>query len=138
MKFLRLVLLVAAVAACSEKVLSPLQPGIPSPSLAGTWRASVLRSPWRGIPTFDMLEVGANLTLSVDAAGRTTGRLVAPFGSPEVDMTGQAVINGDRIRFEQAAETFVRLLEWKLAGDTLAVTDQHVATTRFTVRLVRE
>lgn len=137
MKFLRLLLVATALAACSDSALSPGQPVIPTPSLAGTWRASVFEITPDGGPTFDMLDMGANLTIVVDTNERTSGSLVAPFGSPETDMAGRVIANGNHIRFEQQAETFVRLLEWSLSGDTLAAVDQPLGETRFTVRLLR-
>jgi hypothetical protein len=136
-KSLRMFILAAALAACSDSGPSPLEPVTPPPTLAGTWHATVFQITAEGLPTFDMLELGANLTLSIDAQGRTTGKLVAPFGSPETDMAGQATITGNRVTFDQVSETFVRLLAWSLHGDTLSVTNEALGETRFTVTLVR-
>ncbi|MBC7895957.1 MAG: hypothetical protein H7066_11135 [Cytophagaceae bacterium] len=133
MKSLRCLPLAATFAACSDAALSPRQPVSPTPTLSGTWQASFFEITPPGGPTFDMLHLGASLTITVDTDERTAGRLVAPFGSPE----GRVIANGPRVRFDQEAETFVRLLEWTWSGDTLAAIDHPLGETRFTVRLVR-
>lgn len=137
MRAARLLLVLGVLTACYESRPYPLEPDVPPLALAGTWTAVRFDVTPDGVPTQDMLEVGAGLVIVVDGSGRTTGRLTGPFGSPETDMSGEAIAEGNRVRFVQPADTFVRLLEWTRHGDTLAVTDQRLATTRFTLRLVR-
>ncbi len=52
-------------------------------------------------------------------------------------MDGTAVRTGNNVRFNQSADTFVRDLQWPFDGQTIAVTDQVVAGTRFTISLRR-
>lgn len=133
----RLLLVLFALTACYDSSSSPLEPVVPPSSLAGTWTAVRFDITPDGIPTQDMLAVGAGLVITVDGDRRTTGRLTGPFGSPETDMSGEAIAEGTRVRFQQPADTFVRLLEWARHGDTLSVTDQRISSTRFTLQLVR-
>jgi len=73
------------------------------------------------------LEVGGSLTLTLTADGKTSGHLFLPGGAQDggdvdADMAGTWLLIGHTVQLGQAAETFVREMDFnadmnRLAGD---------------------
>jgi hypothetical protein len=78
-------------------------------------------------------DVGGSLTLTLTADGKTSGRLFLPGGAQDggdvdADMAGTWGLIGHTVQFGQAAETFVRLMDFNADMDRLA-SDQYFGTT---------
>ena len=82
------------------------------------------------------LDAGGSLTLTLNADGKTTGHLFLPGGAPgggdlDADMAGSWLLIGHTVQLGQAADTFVRQMDFtadlnRLAGDQYFGTDFRV------------
>ena len=82
------------------------------------------------------LDAGGSLTLTLNADATITGRLFLPGGATgggdvDADMAGTWLLVGHTVQFGQAAETFVRNMDFnadldRLAGDQYFGTDLRV------------
>ncbi len=115
----RLVLgLAVALAACD----SPTEPRTVA-SVSGSYRATTFTLVQEG-STVDLLQQGAELDLRLDPNGTTAGRIVVPNGDEDggdfdADLTGQWTLKGDTVRFQHAADTFVRDMPFLVRGSRL-------------------
>lgn len=110
--------LLAAVAGCSDST-GPEE-------IAGTWTATEFTVE-SGETVTDVLDEGGSLTITLAAAGTTTGTLIVPAsvtgeGPLNASMSGTFTLDDDVITFDQAADTFVRDIEWTVSGDAMTGT----------------
>lgn len=123
------------IAACGGDL--SVEPG----SVVGTFGATIFRVTPSGKPQIDVLAQGGSLSISVTAKNVTTGQLSLPAsvaGSAVLaPMTGEAIITGNTVRFQQTADTFVRDLTWSVGRDTLQVSNQSVGSATYTITLVK-
>jgi len=124
-------ILLGAAVACSDST----DPGMTA--VAGSYEATSFTTTTTGGTPNDELADGASLALVLNANGTVTGSLVAPFGSPSMDMAGTWSRSGNTVSFSQAADTFVRDMDFTVAGTTL-VGDDTFGGTRIQVTLTRE
>jgi hypothetical protein len=111
-------------------------------SIAGNYSATVFQVTLTGAQPIDVLAAGGSLTVTISDQNATTGTLSVPAslngGTPfTATMTGTAVITGTTVRFEQTADTFVRDLNWTIAGTTLTTTNQTAGGASYTITLTR-
>ncbi len=98
----------------------------PSGSPEGTWTATELTATIDGDET-DLLAAGAELTVTLTAAGTTTGTLVVPgafteSGTEETfDLAGTYDYDAatGTVTFDHAGDTFIRDTDWTLNGNQL-------------------
>lgn len=114
-----LVGLCLAMSACSESTSVP--------TIVGAYTATTFQVASAGQGSRDALAEGGNLAITIAQDNSTSGTLTVPAsitgGAPLVaSMAGTAVLAGDSVRFEQAANTFVRRGYWKMSGSTLSMT----------------
>lgn len=92
--------------------------------VAGSYTATAL-SVTRSNTTVEMLEAGAFIEITLTTQGQTTGRLVTPAefsesGQTEEDnLSGTWTLNGDKVRFSHAADTYLRDTEFRVDGNIL-------------------
>jgi hypothetical protein len=127
------VCLILAVTACGETT----EVG----TIAGAYAATKFDVTPDGQSTQNALAEGAVLTIEIAADNSTTGTLSVPAsltgGAPLVaSMVGTATLEGDSVRFDQAANTFVRQDYWKRNGSTLSMS-HHVDGVTLAVTLAR-
>lgn len=123
-----------AISACGDSS----EPG--GSTLAGSYTGTMLQIVPPGEPPADVLAGGGSLTLMIDAQSQVTGNLSVPpsiGGGIEANMEGTALVTGGTVRFDQAADTFVRDLTFTLVGPQLRA-DQMLSGTRYEVILARE
>lgn len=113
----------------------------PSP-IAGTWIATEWVVTQSGKPPVDVLAEGGSLTITVASNNSTSGSIVVPpaltGGSAVTEsMIGTATIQGNTVRFSQAADTFVRDATWTIAEMDM-VTTWTLAGTALDVTLRRQ
>lgn len=111
--------LALTAAACADDPLSPEE------RVAGEYTATTLTVN-QGGATFDALQTGARLDIILRENGTTTGRLFVPQGDEdggdfEADLTGTFTVSedGQRVTFDQAADTFIRDVEFTVQGNQL-------------------
>lgn len=100
--------LLATVAGCGDDAFSPT-----AESVAGSYSASEFTATSDELGTFDLLAVGAEVTVTLAADGTTTGRLFVPGGAEDnsdldADLTGTWTLDGSTVTFSQTADTFIR------------------------------
>ena len=110
--------------------------------VSGTWVATVFSVTPSGEATINLLAAGATLTITIDAENRTTGSLDIPagVGGPEpfsASMAGTAIVTGSTLRFDQAADTFVRDLAWSVGALSMTVTNQPLGSDVWTITLTK-
>jgi hypothetical protein len=100
---------------------------VPTPdNMVGAYTATqLLTADPSGIVNW--LDAGGSLTLTLNADGKTSGHLFLPGGAPgggdlDADMAGSWLLIGHTVLLGQAAETFVREMDFtadldRLAGD---------------------
>ena len=89
----------------------------------------------------DVLAAGGSLQLNLAASGATTGQLFVPAsitGGSDLtaSMAGTFRLSGTIVQFDQAADTFVRDMDFVVVGNTLRGTDTFGGTV-ITVLLTR-
>jgi len=110
--------------------------------LVGTYSATVFQFTRSGQSATDLLAAGGSMTISINSSNTTSGSLNIPAsvtgGAPFVaSMAGTAVLSGSTVQFQQAADTFIRDLDWTFLGGSLTVTNQLVAGDTYTITLTR-
>jgi len=100
--------LLTAVAACGDDPFSPTPE-----SVAGSYSATEFTATSDALGTFDLLAVGAEVTVTLAADGTTTGRLFVPGGAEDgsdldADLAGTWALDGSTVTFNQTADTFIR------------------------------
>lgn len=90
--------------------------------IAGAYALKSFSTTTNGVTT-DQLAAGVTLTLTLRQDGATAGRLFIPRHDREpdleVDMAGTWTVAGDTVRFDQAADTFVRQTPFLVFPDGL-------------------
>src|SRR3954466_6054941 len=119
----RLLALVMASAAATTSC-GQLEPG--PGNFVGAYVASVFLVTPPGQATKDVLILGGSLSISITSTNNTTGILSLPAsvtGTTALtqNMTGEAVVSSGTVKFQQAADTFVRDLTWTVKRDTIEV-----------------
>jgi hypothetical protein len=112
----------------------------PTIDIAGAYQATMFRVTPTGKATIDVLARGGSMTLAIANDNTTTGSLVIPqdvFGSAvNASMAGVALKSGYSVRFQQTADTFVRVMGWLAGGGTIA-TDTNDGSARIEIVLTR-
>lgn len=113
--------LVAVAALGSCKVGDPFAPTVEN--MAGNYTAGRLVTA-DAAGFVDWIKAGASLTLTLSSDGTTSGRLFMPGGAPggdlDADMAGTWLLVGHTVFLGQAAETFMRGIDFTAAQDRLA------------------
>lgn len=91
----------------------------------------------------DVLNAGGSLSIVISESGSTAGTLLIPavltgVTTETTSMSGKAHQSGTKVHFEQAADSFVRDLEWDLTTTGLQVVNQSVGSATFTITLSRQ
>lgn len=132
------------VAACSN---NPSDPEISMASVAGDYVAGGSHGALdvttiaNGEST-DWLAAGASVELALDVDGTTTGQIMIP-GAGEggldftADLAGHWTLDGEIVRFQHAADTFIRDMDFEVVGSTL-VGDRSFADVRVRMDLRKE
>jgi hypothetical protein len=108
----------------------------------GTYTATTFSVTPAGQAPINVLGEGGSLVITIQAGGTTTGSLTVPGtitgGAPFVaSMAGTVTETSLTVTFEQTADSFVRDLTWSRQGQIIAVTNQLVAGTSYTIALQR-
>jgi len=83
-------------------------------------RASPRRTTSANGVTVDQLAEGVTVAINLAPDGTTTGGLVVPAaGSDTVDLAGRWSLRGDRVTFDQSADTFIRRLPFQVSTNQL-------------------
>ncbi len=130
------VAVLSTLAACGDDGLADPEP------IAGTYAATTFRVTPPSATEINVLALGGNLTIIVGANGTTTGTLNLPAvvtgdEALQASMAGIVERDGNGVSFDQMADTFVRDLNWTVAGSTITVTNQSVAGATYTIVLTR-
>ena len=109
--------LLLVLAGCSDDPIGPAD-------IAGPYTATTLNVV-EGPDTTNILTGGGSLTITLNANGTTSGQLFVPAAlnnGTEVNasMDGTFAITNGIVRFDQAADTFVRDMPFTPAGKTLS------------------
>lgn len=117
-------------------------PTTTTPSITGTYQATVFQVTPIGQPMIDVLARGGTLSLVIAADNSTTGSISLPpsiLGSPfSANLTGTAVQTGNTVQFQQTDDTFVRDLTFTVVGTTLEARNQSAGIGTFTIVLTRQ
>jgi hypothetical protein len=119
-----------SIVACSEGT-SPTMAGV-----AGAYTVTAFTTTTSGQTTNELAQ-GASLTLVLSAQGTVTGSLIIPAESVDENMAGSWTLNGSTVTFSQAADTFVRDMDFTVGSGTLAG-DETFGSTRVQVTLTRQ
>ncbi len=135
---MRRVLLGVAVAAASALACGELTPG--PGNLAGSYLPSLFLITPTGQPQIDVLLQGGSLNIAITASNTTSGQLSLPATVTGTTpllalMTGDAVVTGSTLQFQQNADTFIRNLTWTVKRDTLEVVNQVVGGASYTIKM---
>lgn len=108
----------------------------------GTYTATTFSVTPAGGAPINVLGEGGSLVITLQAGGTTSGSLTIPGsvtgGAPFVaSMAGTVMVTSLTVTFEQPADSFVRDLAWSRQGQIIAVTNQVVAGTTYTIALQR-
>jgi hypothetical protein len=113
-----------------------------TPSIVGSYKATVFQVTPAGQPMIDVLAKGGTLSMVIAADNSTTGSLSLPpsiLGSPfSATLTGTAVQTGNTVKFQQTADTFIRDLTFTVNGAALEAKNQTAGVGVFTVVLTRQ
>ena len=106
------------LAACD----SPTEPPTVA-SVAGEYTATEFRVTTPG-ESVDLLQEGVELDIDLRADGTTAGRLFAPGldedgGDLDADLAGRWTLQGDTVRFQHDADTFLRDMDFIAQGSRL-------------------
>lgn len=114
--------------AWTTALLLTLTPGCEDPvspeDIPGTYTATTLTVE-EGGTTQDLLSQGASITITLTSIGATEGELFIPEGAEggldlEADLTGTWRLEDSRLRFNQAADTFLRDMFFDVDGRRLS------------------
>jgi hypothetical protein len=126
---------VAALAACA--VPDPFVPTVDN--MVGAYTATQLvTADANGY--VDWIAAGGSLTLTLNANATTTGRLFLPGGATgggdlDEDMVGTWLLIGQTIQLGQAAQTFVRQMDF-IAEENRLAGDKYFGTAPDTLRVI--
>jgi hypothetical protein len=90
-------------------------------TVAGTYNASLFTATTSGTPV-NLLALGATVHVVLNPDGTTTGHLFVPDlgqGEVDADLTGTWTLSGSTVTFSQAADTFIRDVEFTAAQNSL-------------------
>lgn len=109
-------------------------------SVAGVYLATTFTTVTNAVST-DRLAAGASLSITLNSDWSTTGQLLVPDGNADgsdfiASMAGTWTLGGTTVTFHQAADTFVREMEFEISGNTL-VGDEIFGDTRVVVTLTK-
>jgi hypothetical protein len=130
------VAILSTLAACGDD--GALEPD----PIAGAYTATTFRITPPSSAEANVLAQGGSLTITIGANNTTTGTLNVPATITGGDalvasMAGTVDRNGNGVSFEQTADTFVRDLNWTVAGNTITATNQSVGGAIYTIVLTR-
>jgi hypothetical protein len=111
---------VGVLAGCSDN-----NDPAPFEDIAGSYISTTFTVTRVGGSPENALLAGALITIQLDPDGTTRGELEIPFritrGEPvNESMTGTATRNGNTLRFDQTADTFVRDIVWTIGPGTVS------------------
>jgi hypothetical protein len=122
---------------CGDDAFSPSIDNV-----SGDYHASVLTAT-QGTSTFDFLQTGGSLVISLHPDGTTSGRLFLPQGGEngqdlDVDLVGTWSLTGNKVQFQQEGDTFVRDVQFTAARNRLTAENTFNEGTpdQFTIRAV--
>jgi hypothetical protein len=130
-----MMLLLTGLAACETDTTGPEGP------LDGTYTATYFRITPPDESEVDVLAAGGSLTINITENLATSGNLIIPSsitGGVTASMAGSATVSGTVVTFQQAINTFVRDLSWTRTSLGLAVTDQIIDGTEYTITLSKQ
>jgi len=116
-------------------------------ALAGRYAATAIRVESADGNTVDMHSLGCDIEIGLDAEGRTDGELDLPAAglngeSLHASMAGRFAVVGDKVWFEQPADTFIRNLFFTVDGTNLQASytfrDERARPGSVTVVLTRQ
>ena len=130
------VAVVGALSACGDDGLIDPNP------VAGAYTATTFRATPTGLSEIDVLAQGGSLVITIGPDNTTVGTLSLPAVvtgdvALQASMVGTAEVNGSGVTFDQAADTFVRDLNWTFSNNVISVTNQSVGGANFTIVLSR-
>lgn len=130
------VAIMSTLAACGDDGVIDPDP------IAGVYTATTFRVAPSGQQEINVLAQGGSLTMTIGANNTTTGSLNLPATvtggtALQASMAGRAERNGNGVKFEQTADTFVRDLNWTVINNTITVTNQTVGGATWTIVLAR-
>ena len=110
--------LTLSLAACGDDAFSPTVENVSGSYTAQTFTATTVAG------TVDLLALGAEVTVTLEEDGGTTGELFVPGGGEggedlEADLTGTWTLSGSTVTFNQDADTFLRDVEFTAEEDAL-------------------
>lgn len=94
-----------------------------SETVAGSYTASSL-SLSSSVGTTDLLALGSTVAITLAVGGTTSGRLFVPGGADDgsdvdADLSGTWALAGSTVTFNQAADTFIRDVEFTAGRNQL-------------------
>lgn len=111
--------LLVTAAACDDDPLSPQE------QVAGRYEMTTLLVT-EGGTTFDALDAGADIEITLHRNGTTNGLLFVPGGDEDgsdvaADLSGTWTLSADaeRVTFSHAADTFLRNRQFQVEGEQL-------------------
>lgn len=92
--------------------------------IQGSYSATTFTLTPTGQAPVNVLTSGGSLTLNLAAGGSSSGQLVIPAGlnggtALTASMAGTFALSGTTVTFDQAADTFVRDMDFTVSGRTL-------------------
>jgi hypothetical protein len=121
----------AFVVACDDTSTEPTPA-----SLAGSYVATTFTSTTNGTVT-NHLQNGGMVTLTLTAAGTTTGQILIPNETNDNLVGTWEILDDDEIDLDHDADTFIRDMELHIVGNTL-VGDRTFGDTRIQIVLTRQ
>ncbi len=110
--------LTLSLAACGDDAFSPTVENVSGSYTAQTFTAT------SGAGTVDLLALGAEVSVTLEEDGDTSGDLFVPGGGEggedlEADLAGTWTLSGSTVTFNQDADTFLRDVEFTAEEDRL-------------------
>jgi len=110
--------LTLSLAACGDDAFSPTVENVSGSYTAQTFTATSVAG------TVDLLALGAEVSVTLEEDGDTTGDLFVPGGGEggedlEADLAGTWTLSGSTVTFDQDADTFLRDVEFTAEEDRL-------------------
>jgi hypothetical protein len=110
--------LAVVLAGCGDDSFDPTVDNVAGIYSATTFTVTTVEG------TVDVLAEGGSVTLTLDPDGTTTGRLLVPEGGEngedvDEDLAGTWGLDGNRVGFDQEADTFIGELDFTASEDRL-------------------
>jgi hypothetical protein len=110
--------LTLTLVACGDDAFSPTVENVSGSYTAQTFTATTVAG------TIDLLALGAEVSVTLEEDGDTTGELFVPGGGEggedlEADLVGTWTLSGSTVTFNQEADTFLRDVEFTAGEDAL-------------------